>query len=350
MIKVNIENYKKVTKDIDFSKLSKSIQDADKDFADFAEFYDDDLEIEKMLDNHFKAIEKELNKKTNKPKELKKRKKEYRISLNEGSYQFDQYFSSSSITAVRSSAKKKMQELYEHRATNESIWGTIDEKKGADWEEVDRIKFKTKGQDMSKSKPQKKESKTKKNTKRTPKQAIHKEREVAVMPMAIRIMKRYLMMDGKSVTERQVTLFYRMIQRAATEGTIRKTNEYAELIKAIGKDLAATYKEMNGKAKFEIPSSLKKKIENVVDDYGIKPSVALIKRFINLYGGITPEKANRLLKSIDNAKKNGKVQKTDSTFAKIEEIESHLEKYIQSDKLIVTDIQLNGLKGVASKK
>ena len=355
MIKVNAKNYKSVTKDVDFSKLSKSLQDAHKEFDDFLEFYNDDKEIKKMLDNHFKALEKELNKGTKTTrKTLKPKEDKYRVSLNEGSYQFDQYFSSSSLKVTQQSAIKKMQKQIEHRPSDQSIWATIDEKIGGSWKEIDRIKYKVKGEAAPMPKTTKKsasKAKAKPKTsskKASPKKATRKANEVSVMPIEIRIMKRYLGMDGKKVTERQVTLFYRMIQRAATEGTVRKTSKYALFIKAIGKDLAATYKEMEDTAVFEIPASLKKRTQAVVDSYGITPAIALVKRFINLYGGITTDKAQRLLKSIQNAKKNGKVKSSDKAYKKIQEIESHLENYLQSDKLIITDIQLNGLRGIAN--
>ena len=115
----------------------------------------------------------------------------------------------------------------------------------------------------------------------------------------------------------------------------------------ISKDLAQTYKEMNNSCKFVVPDSLYIKLKNITDSYGVTPAIALIKRFIGLYGRITKEKANRLLKSIENAKKNGKVKSSDKAYSRVVEIEKHLEKYLDSDKLFITDIQLNGLRGIA---
>jgi hypothetical protein len=59
------------------------------------------------------------------------------------------------------------------------------------------------------------------------------------------------------------------------------------------------------------------------------------------------EKAQRLLTSIKNAKKSDKVSSKDSTYDRVNQVQKHLEDYLDSDKLLVTDIQLNGLKGVA---
>jgi hypothetical protein len=179
------------------------------------------------------------------------------------------------------------------------------------------------------------------------KKANRKAHEVALMPLEIKIIKRYLGMNGNKVTEKQVSLLYKVIQKAATEKTIRKTNKYAEEIKKIGNDLANTYKEMGATCTFEIPDALQSKLKNIVDDYGISPSISLIKRFINLYGNITIEKAKRLLNSIKNAKKGGKVTSTDNAYDRVNQVQKHLEEYLDSDKLLVTNIQLNGLKGFA---
>ena len=186
-------------------------------------------------------------------------------------------------------------------------------------------------------------------TKRKPtaKKAVRKPNEVALMPLELKIIKRYLNMHGKRVTERQVSLLYKVIQKAATEKTIRKTSKYADEIKKIGNDLASTYKEMNDSCSFEVPDSMQNKLKTLVDSYGVTPAIALIKRFINLYGNITIEKAQRLMTSIKNAKKNGKVSKSDKAYDRINQVQKHLENYLESDKLLVTNIQLNGLKGLA---
>jgi hypothetical protein len=179
------------------------------------------------------------------------------------------------------------------------------------------------------------------------KKVKRKPNEVALMPLEIKIIKRYLTMHGKKVSERQVSLLYKVIQKAATEKTIRKSSKYAEEVRRIGNDLATTYKEMGESCTFEIPGSLHGKLKTIVDSYGVSPAVALIKRFINLYGNITVEKAKRLLSSIKNAKKNGKVDIGDKDYGRIIQVQKHLEDYLESDKLLVTNIQLNGLKGFA---
>jgi chemotaxis protein histidine kinase CheA len=212
-----------------------------------------------------------------------------------------------------------------------------------------------KGADKSKPQTQRKKTATTQSKKksssgkapRKPKQAKRKPIEVELIPLEIKIIKRYLNLNGKKVTERQVSLLYKVIQKAATEKTIRLTSKYADQIKKIGNDLAQTYKDMGDTCTFDVPEALYSKLKAIVDDYGVTPAIALIKRFINLYGNITTEKAQRLLTSIKNAMKNGKVAKSDSAYERVVQVKKHLEDYLESDKLLVTNVQLNGLKGVA---
>ena len=180
-----------------------------------------------------------------------------------------------------------------------------------------------------------------------PKQATRKQNEVPVMPLEVKFIKRYLSLHDKRVTEKQISLFYKTIQKSALEKRIRKTDKFSDEIMKISKDLAQTYKEMHNSCKFEIPSSLHTKLKKISDSYGVTPAIALIKRFVNLYGNITKEKATRLLKSIEYAKKNSKVTSSDNAYKRLNEVKQHLETYLDSDKLIVTDIQLNGLRGIS---
>ena len=301
-MKLTIKNYKEATKDIDFSKLPDAAREAHKEFNSFADFYNEDKDIKEMLDNHFKIVEPYINVKRfpelpfDHPLNiLDKESGQYKEALNE--YQ----------------DKKK-----EKKTTRKT----------------------------STKKPVAKRTSTSKKT--ATKTAKRKPNEVPLMPLEVKIIKRYLNMHGNRVTERRVSLLYKVIQKAATEKTIRKSSKYAEEVKKIGNDLARTYKEMGSTCTFEVPNSMYSKLNNIVDSYGITPAISLIKRFINLYGNITIDKAKRLLNSIKNAKKNGKVSSSDKAYERINQVQKHLEDYLESDKLLVTNIQLNGLKGIAN--
>ncbi|MCW3788519.1 hypothetical protein [Plebeiibacterium sediminum] len=284
-MKLTVKNYKEATKNIDFKKLPEAAQEAHKEFDSFADFYNEDKDIKEMLDNHFKIVEPYL-------KDSEK----------------------------KSSAPKKAP-----------------------------AKKKTTSSQKSTKNVTKKAAPKRTATKKTPapKKAQRKPIEVDLMPLEIKVIRRYLNFHNKKVTERQVSLLYKVIQKAATEKTIRKTSKYASEIKSISNDLIKTYKDMNGTCKFEVPDSLYTKLKKIVDDYGVTPAVALIKRFINLYGNITKAKAQRLLTTVTNSLKNGKVNKSDKEFEQVKNVQKHLHDYLESDKLLVTNVQLKGLQGIA---
>jgi hypothetical protein len=265
--------------------LPEAAQEAHKEFDSFADFYNEDKDIKEMLDNHFKIVEPYL--------------------MDSGK---------------KSPATKKIP-----------------------------AKKKTTSSQKTTKNVTKKASPKRTATKKTvgPKKAQRKPIEVDLMPLEIKVIRRYLNFHNKKVTERQVSLLYKVIQKAATEKTIRKTSKYASEIKSISNDLIKTYKEMNGSCKFEVPNSLYTKLKKIVDDYGVTPAVALIKRFINLYGNITKAKAQRLLTTVTNSLKNGKVNKSDKEFEQVKNVQKHLHDYLESDKLLVTNVQLKGLQGIA---
>lgn len=298
-MKLTINNYKEVTKSIDFKKLPEAAQQAHKEFDSFADFYNEDKDIKEMLDNHFRIVEPYLTKSQKRFKDLPNRHPLNILDKESGQY------------------KEALKEYQESKKKDKKS----------------TKKKKTGNQASSK--------------KSISKKAARKPNEVALMPLELKIIKRYLNLHGKKVTERQVSLLYKVIRKAATEKTIRKTSKYAEEIKKIGNDLAQTYKEMDNTCKFEVPDSMQIKLKTLVDSYGVTPAVALIKRFINLYGNITIDKAQRLLTSIKNGKKNGKVSSVDKAYDRVNQVQKHLENYLESDKLLVTNIQLNGLKGIA---
>ena len=283
-MKLTVKNYKEATKNIDFKKLPEAAQEAHKEFDSFADFYNEDKDIKEMLDNHFKIIEPYLN------------------------------ASEKKSPATRKTAAKKP--TAQSQKPKKNVTKNAAPKRSA-----------------------------KKKT--APKKAQRKPIEVDFMPLEIKVIRRYLNYHNKKVTERQVSLLYKVIQKAATEKTIRKTSKYATEIKSISNDLIKTYREMDGTCKFEVPGSLYSKLKKIVDDYGVTPAVALIKRFINLYGNITKAKAQRLLTTITNSLKNGKVNKSDREFEQVKNVQKHLHDYLESDKLLVTSVQLKGLEGIA---
>ncbi|MCU4158465.1 hypothetical protein J1N10_21020, partial [Carboxylicivirga sp. A043] len=225
-------NYKEATKNIDFKKLPEAAQEAHKEFDSFADFYNEDKDIKEMLDNHFKIVEPYLNKNTKRFPELEDRHPLNILDKESGQYK-------AALKEYRESKKKKTT--------------------------IKKVATKPKTTKRKTATPKRTQSKTSKKAQRKP-------IEVDLMPLEIKVIRRYLNFHNKKVTERQVSLLYKVIQKAATEKTIRKTSKYASEIKSISNDLIKTYKDMNGTCKFEVPDSLYTKLKKIVDDYGVTPA------------------------------------------------------------------------------
>lgn len=332
-MKLTIKNYKEETKKLDFKKLPEAAREAHNEFDSFSEFYNEDKDIKEMLDNHFKIVESYL-----KPNTAKSKKWEI-IFTNAGGK------ICASNKLVNENGDYKTVALI-HNTTGSIDWRIAKQEVPATVQrKIETFANGVKKRNTKTESATKKKTVSKKTT--SPRLAKRKPIEVELMPLEIKIIKRYLNFHDKKVTERQVSLLYKVIQKAATEKTIRKTSKYASEINSIGNDLIKTYRAMDGSCKFEVPSSQYSKLKSIVDDYGVTPAVALIKRFINLYGNITKAKAERLLTSITNSLKNGKVNKSDKEFEQVKNVQKHLNDYLESDKLLVTNVQLKGLQGIA---
>ncbi len=343
-MQLTIRNYKEATKHIDFKKLPEPAREAHKEFDAFADFYNEDKDIKEMLDNHFKIVQPYLKKQSSNPQKWEivftdaggvinasnkheKRNGDYRV-----------------VAQINRHSGKVSWEIPKLKVPDDAMMKIKDYAKGI----IQKNKRRVPPIENARKSSVKPASRTKAPARKTStKTAKRKPHEVDVMPLEIKIINRYLNMHGKKVTERQVSLLYKVIQKAATEKTIRKNSKYADEIKKIGNDLIKTYKDMNGSCTFDIPSALYNKLKALVDGYGVTPAVSLIKRFINLYGNITKAKAQRLLTSITNSLKNGKVSNSDKEYEQIKNVQKHLNDYLESDKLLVTNVQLRGLKGLA---
>lgn len=334
-MKLTVKNYKEATKNIDFKKLPEAAREAHKEFDSFADFYNEDKDIKEMLDNHFKIVEPYLKKSS--PKSTK-----WEIIFTDAG---GKICASNKLEKENGDYKKV---AHIDRTTGKIEWLHL--KKEVPQTIQSKIETYAKGINGKKSKATKKTAAPKRTAQKktaVPRKPQRKPIEVDLMPLEIKVIRRYLNFHNKKVSERQVSLLYKVIQKAATEKTIRKTSKYASEIKSISNDLIKTYKEMDGTCKFEVPVSLHSKLKDIVDDYGVNPAVALIKRFINLYGNITKAKAQRLLTTITNSLKNGKVAKSDKEFDQVKKVQKHLHDYLESDKLLVTNVQLKGLQGIA---
>lgn len=202
-------------------------------------------------------------------------------------------------------------------------------------------------------KPSKKTPETKTKVKKSDKSVQKKEivtkpmasNQVEHLPDEIKIMKRYIGLNGKEKTPAQVMNLLDALQKAIIEKRIRKTSPYSAEIDEIQKRLIRAYKTIKGHHSLEvkIEAEFFNKINAIVIEYEALKSVALIKRYINLDGEKqTKEKAEKLLDQINkflHGNPNDKYSENLTVIAK------NLGKYIHGDtkELHIEEQALNGL-------
>lgn len=165
-----------------------------------------------------------------------------------------------------------------------------------------------------------------------------------------RIIKRYLLLDGKTKTKDQLLNFIKFLQRAITEKKIRKTSKYADLILDIQNSLVSTYNALPEKAEsinFNIVPKKAEQLRKIVGDKKVRLSATYIKRFIGMYGKETEDKAQKLIDLIDKAIDSGNIPTNDPYLKQLKTVQKALENYIAKQDIKISDAELKGLAGIA---
>jgi hypothetical protein len=168
--------------------------------------------------------------------------------------------------------------------------------------------------------------------------------------LAERIIKRYLLLDGKTKTKDQLLNFIKFLQRSIAEKKIRKTSKYADLIVDIQNSLVSTYNALPEKAEsinFNIVPKKAEQLRKIVGDKKVRLSVTYIKRFIGMYGKETEDKAQKLMDLINKAIDNEKIPPNDPYFKQVKTVQKALENYMEKQDIKISDAELKGLAGIA---
>ena len=178
--------------------------------------------------------------------------------------------------------------------------------------------------------------------------------DVAEVSPEIRFIRRYVLMDGKRKTQRQILSFLNGLQRAIEKKQIRKTSQYAREIMHIQDELIKIYNDPDVGESFKF--SLDKTDKGVLEKYHSiahaqkqRVSVRLISRYIGIHGKTSvKEKAERLLKSINLAIKKKQVESSDPYFGELKKVKTNLETFLKTkeQRLNINKVDLKGLQGI----
>ncbi len=170
------------------------------------------------------------------------------------------------------------------------------------------------------------------------------------IPEELRIIRRFVNMDGKTKTKEEILRFVNSLQKAIVEKRIRETSPYAEQIRFIQDKLIGVFNSMKAKIKIELKPETYEEMKALTREQKVLPSINFIKRYIGMNGktGIK-EKAGQLLDQINRAMDKGKIADNDPYVVEIHEIKKHLKAFTTGKRQNVLEIEkatLNGLNGI----
>jgi len=189
---------------------------------------------------------------------------------------------------------------------------------------------------------------------KTPKTVIKKvesvtkaENQVELLPLEIQVIKRYLALNNKTKTRKQIMQLLDFIQKAIIDKRIKKANPYAENVDDIQKLLIKVYNGMveskHQQVLCEIVPERLKALTEIVSKYEALKSVPLIKRYIALDGEFnSKEKVQKLYTDIARFLDKTKGDKYE---ANLLEIAARLKKYLDNNenKLSIDEATLGSI-------
>ena len=206
--------------------------------------------------------------------------------------------------------------------------------------------------DEKASKPKKRKKKASKTKEK--KQAKSKKpnaHKIEKVHEEIKFIKRYLLLNNKDKTKKQILLFINALQRAISERRIRKTSKYANEINHIQEQLVGLYNRMNEATRIELETKIFEKYYAIAYSEAVMPEISIIKQYIGLNGKANvKERAKRLLVKITNYIVKDKITENSKYFSKIKTIKKSLESYVigETDKIKIHKAELNGLQGITN--
>lgn len=188
------------------------------------------------------------------------------------------------------------------------------------------------------------------NTKKSQKKTVKKVMNVKMVDhfsTEYRLIRRFynLIKSKKAVSFRRIQLMYMAFQKAALDRSVRKTNKVSDLYIQSNEKIVSLFDIVNptkSDAKIDFTDKkLFEEIENYVTKQKVNYAIILLKSFVSIQG-MQPErtKVNRLLKRINNAFEQKKVNKTNRLYDELVSAKLALESYLVSPEKKITPTQI----------
>lgn len=169
---------------------------------------------------------------------------------------------------------------------------------------------------------------------------------VSKIDPAISIIRSYINLNGKIVTEQRILNLLKKLQRLILRKEITKSSPHSTIIAHIQNQLIEGYNKMDGEMYVEINDKNLAKYQEAAYGYKVKQIVALLSAYVGMQGKQIPaNKAEALLFRFQKAKSNGQV--SDRYEKAVELAMKNLETFTTKGKQInFTTVELNGLRGL----
>lgn len=355
-------------------KFYDYIKDASDNHTDW-EFYDTDKDMKKKVDEYFRALSKFIGMEDEKKAAEITGKQKYSIKEKEAREAAKEFIykhveNGESVSEIRNRHAGYFGADLRLSITGSQIHVTRIKKIDVDFSFplqsiYNEIKDELEKSTPAKSKKTPKQKHSKPNPVKSPpskpakaRPAYEKIKTVEKIEEQVTFIKRYANMQGKEKTETQMLHFLSALQKAITERRIRKTSAYRKEIEYIQDNLVAQINRMQKIPKPEdrfvkvrIEPSVYEKFVGIGKSEQLRPSVGYLKRYVGIQGKqVSKDKAERLIKVIDKAAKEGKILSNDLYAGRMKDIYKSLNHFVKiakpNESLEIHEAALNGLNGV----
>lgn len=161
-----------------------------------------------------------------------------------------------------------------------------------------------------------------------------------VIPKEIMFIRKYLRLNGNTISKSDIIKFIKSLQSAITKREIRKTSDWAAEIMQIQNNLVKAHNKMvDDKAsdiRITIVPETVESLQVIANSVAVERHVVLIKRFLSWLSNTDKDKARKLLTDIKKEKFSGREADEMATVA------NALENFISDQPMKLSEMQLNG--------
>src|ERR1041385_1128318 len=139
----------------------------------------------------------------------------------------------------------------------------------------------------------------------------------------VKFLRRFKNLGKDAIPVKRLLAFIKTLQRAIHERRLRKNDRYAKEIDEAQRIAISSYQKANGlKVNVKIPTALFERVTEIAKSVKVRPSVAILKRFVGCIGKPYHEvskRMNNILESLRFMYERGMIRESDPYFSKVKD-------------------------------